>query len=165
MPETWPLINLLRDQMLDYDIIHMDETPVQVLKEPDKRAQSKSYIWLQRGGPPNKPVVLYDYDPGRSAQVPKRLLEGFRGYLQTDGHENIRNGPPMLAYDDHSCFQLACGGVYLFLGAQDSKWTKNGLETIDPDSEIPFNHSPRYYVKDEVLRTGVPCTPMWRWIS
>ncbi len=82
-----PLINLLRDQMLDYDIIQMDETPVQVLKEPDKRAQSKSYIWLQRGGPPNGRVVLYDYDPGRSAQVPKRLLEGFKGYLQTDGYD------------------------------------------------------------------------------
>ena len=82
-----PLINLMRDQMLEYDIIQMDETPVQVLKEPDKRAQSKSYIWLQRGGPPAKPVVLYDYDPGRSAQVPKRLLEGFKGYLQTDGYD------------------------------------------------------------------------------
>ena len=82
-----PLINLLRDQMLEYDIIQMDETPVQVLKEPDKRAQSKSYIWVQRGGPPARPVVLYDYDPGRSAQVPKRLLEGFKGYLQTDGYD------------------------------------------------------------------------------
>ena len=82
-----PLINLLRDQMLDYGIIQMDETPVQVLKEPDKPAQSKSYIWLQRGGPPARPVVLYDYDPGRSAQVPKRLLEGFKGYLQTDGYD------------------------------------------------------------------------------
>jgi transposase len=82
-----PLINLLRDQMLEYDIIQMDETPVQVLKEPDKRAQSKSYIWVQRGGPPNGRVVLYDYDPGRSAEVPKRLLEGFKGYLQTDGYD------------------------------------------------------------------------------
>ena len=82
-----PLINLMRDQMLDYDIIQMDETPVQVLKEPDKRAQSKSYIWVQRGGPPDRPVVLYDYDPGRGAGVPKRLLEGFTGYLQTDGYD------------------------------------------------------------------------------
>jgi transposase len=48
----------MRDQMLEYDIIQMDETPVQVLKEPDKRAQSKSYIWLQRGGPPDRRVVL-----------------------------------------------------------------------------------------------------------
>jgi len=82
-----PLINLMRDQMLDYDIIQMDETPVQVLKEPDKRAQSKSYIWLQRGGPPAQPVILYDYDPGRGSGVPKRLLEGFKGYLQTDGYD------------------------------------------------------------------------------
>ena len=82
-----PLINLLRDRLLEYDIIQMDETTVQVLKEPDKQAQSKSYIWLQRGGPPDKPVVLYDYDPGRSAEVPKRLLEDFKGYLQTDGYD------------------------------------------------------------------------------
>jgi transposase len=66
-----PLINLLRDRLLAYDILQMDETPVQVLKEPGKTAQSKSYLWLQRGGPPEQPVVLYDYDPGRGAEVPK----------------------------------------------------------------------------------------------
>jgi len=82
-----PLINLLRDRLLDYDIAQMDETPVQVLNEVGKRAQSKSYIWVQRGGPPDRPVVLYDYDPGRGAGVPKRLLEGFKGYLQTDGYD------------------------------------------------------------------------------
>jgi transposase len=82
-----PLINLLRDRLLAYDILQMDETPVQVLKEPGKMAQSKSYLWLQRGGPPEQPVVLYDYDPGRGAGVPKRLLEGFKGYLQTDGYD------------------------------------------------------------------------------
>jgi len=82
-----PLINLLRDRLLEYDIIQMDETTVQVLKEPDKKAQSKSYIWLQRGGPPDKPVVLYDYDPGRGAEVPKRLLGDFKGYLQVDGYD------------------------------------------------------------------------------
>jgi transposase len=31
--------------------------------------------------------VLYDYDPGRGAEVPKRLLAGYRGYLQTDGYD------------------------------------------------------------------------------
>jgi len=82
-----PLINLLRDRLLEYDIVQMDETPVQVLTEPGKRAQSKSYIRVQRGGPPDRPVVLYDYDPGRGAGVPKRLLEGFSGYLQTDGYD------------------------------------------------------------------------------
>jgi transposase len=82
-----PLINLMQDRLLGHDIIQMDETTVQVLKESGKRAQSKSYLWLQRGGPPEQPVVLYHYDPGRGAGVAKRLLEGFKGYLQTDGYD------------------------------------------------------------------------------
>jgi len=82
-----PVVNLLRDHLLGYDILQMDETTVQVLNEPGKAAQSKSYLWLQRGGPPDQPVVLYDYDPGRGAGVPKRLLAGFTGYLQTDGYD------------------------------------------------------------------------------
>jgi hypothetical protein len=82
-----PLINLMQDRLLSHDIIQMDETTVQVLKESGKKAQSKSYLWLQRGGPPEQPVVLYHYDPGRGAGVAKRLLEGFKGYLQTDGYD------------------------------------------------------------------------------
>ena len=82
-----PLINLMHDRLLSHDIIQMDETTVQVLKESGRKAQSKSYLWLQRGGPPEHPVVLYHYDPGRSAEVAKRLLEGFKGYLQTDGYD------------------------------------------------------------------------------
>lgn len=82
-----PLINLLRDRLLAYDILQMDETTVQVLKEAGKTAQSKSYLWTQRGGPPDKPVILFDYDPSRSGAVPLRLLEGFQGTLQTDGYD------------------------------------------------------------------------------
>lgn len=82
-----PLINLLRDRLLAHDLIQIDETTVQVLKEPGKPATSKSYLWAQKGGPPDSPVILFDYDPSRSQQVPLRLLEGFRGYLQTDGYE------------------------------------------------------------------------------
>ncbi len=82
-----PLINLLQDRLLSYDILQMDETTVQVLKESGRKAQSKSYLWLQRGGPPEHPVVLFHYDPGRGAGVARRLLEGFKGYLQTDGYD------------------------------------------------------------------------------
>ena len=40
------LINLIREKILEYSIVHMDETPVQVLKEPEKSAQTKSYMWV-----------------------------------------------------------------------------------------------------------------------
>lgn len=82
-----PLHNLARDTLLDASVIHMDETTVQVLKEPGRSPTTKSYMWVQRGGPPGKAVVLFDYEPSRSGQIPVRLLEGWRGYLMTDGYE------------------------------------------------------------------------------
>lgn len=81
-----PLINLLRDALLQAPLIHCDETRVQVLKEPGKTAQSQSYMWVQVAGS-DRPVILFDYDPSRSGSVPERLLAGYQGYLQTDGYE------------------------------------------------------------------------------
>jgi hypothetical protein len=82
-----PLINLMQDRLLDHDIIQMDETTVQVLKEKGRQPQSQSYMWVRRGGPPDQTIILFDYDPSRGAKVPARLLENFRGILQTDGYE------------------------------------------------------------------------------
>jgi transposase len=82
-----PLINLLQDVLLDYDIVQMDETTVQVLKGSGKAPHSPCYLWVRRGGPPDQPVILFDYDPSRSQAVPQRLLEGYRGYLQVDGYD------------------------------------------------------------------------------
>ncbi len=69
-----PLHNLMRDVLLDGSLIHMDETVVQVLKEKDKAPTTISYICGQTGGPPGKPVVLYDYEPSRSASLPTALF-------------------------------------------------------------------------------------------
>ena len=82
-----PLHNLMRDVLLDAPFIHMDETVVQVLKEVGKAATSNSYMWVQTGGPPGRPIVIYDYDPSRSGEVPARLLQGYSGYLMTDGYD------------------------------------------------------------------------------
>jgi transposase len=82
-----PLVNLIREQLVGGDYVLCDETRFQVLKETGKRAQSQSFLWVLRGGTEKHPLLLYDYDPSRSSEVPMRLLEGFQGYLQTDGYE------------------------------------------------------------------------------
>lgn len=82
-----PLENLLRERLLSHDVLFMDETTVQVLKEQGKTAQSPSYMWAQSGRPPGEPVGLFDCDPSRSGAVPMRLLGDYDGYLMTDGYE------------------------------------------------------------------------------
>ena len=82
-----PVVNLLRDELLAGDYIHMDETTVQVLDEPGREAQATSWLWCQVGGSREHPVVLFDYDPSRSGAVPTRLLGEFAGYLHTDGYD------------------------------------------------------------------------------
>jgi len=81
-----PLYNLLNDQLLGSGYIHMDETRVQVLKEPDKPADSLSYMWVRRTGDKEHPIVLFDYNPRRSAAVVALLLGDYKGYLQTDDY-------------------------------------------------------------------------------
>jgi transposase len=86
-----PLVNLMQEQINCYPVQHIDETTVQVLKEPGKAANTKSYMWVQRGGPPESPVVLFTYSPSRSQTVAEQLLEGYQGFLQTDGYAGYAN--------------------------------------------------------------------------
>ena len=87
--ERWlePVYNELHRKLLEEDIIHADETELQVLREPGKAAQSTSYMWLYRTGKyAEHPIVLYEYQAGRGGDYAMEFLKGFSGYLQTDGY-------------------------------------------------------------------------------
>jgi transposase len=81
-----PLLNLMRDRLLESPIVHCDETRVQVLKEPNRDPTSQSWMWVQASGPPERPVILFDYTTSRAQEVPLRLLADYRGYLMTDDY-------------------------------------------------------------------------------
>lgn len=100
---AWPLINLYRDTLLALPYLHADETTVQVLREPGRSAESKSYLWCQASGIPARPIVLFDYDPSRASSVPKRLLADFSGYLHTDGYAGYN-----AVVDANAISQLYC---------------------------------------------------------
>ncbi len=102
-----PLIQLIREVQNDSDYLQADETRLQVLKEPGKTAQSDKWMWVIRGGPPDKPSVLFDYDPSRAGSVPERLLAGFTGVLQADGYSGYgnvcaKNGITRIGCMDHA---------------------------------------------------------------
>src|SRR3989337_2596618 len=92
-----PLMDLLQKEIRSGPLINMDETPVQVLNEPGRPNTSKSYMWVFRGGVVERPALLFHYDPSRSGQVTHKYLNGYQGYIQTDGYQGYnvigeRNG-------------------------------------------------------------------------
>ena len=94
-----PVYNALHRELLHREVLHADETTLQVLHEPGKKPQSESYMWLYRTGglstaaTEDHPIVLYEYQPGRHARHPAAFLEGFRGYLHTDGYAGYHKLP------------------------------------------------------------------------
>lgn len=82
-----PVTEYLQKSLVSREVLHCDETPVQVLKAPGKKPQSKSYMWLYTTSKDSEhPIVLYDYQPSRSGDNAIRFLNGFHGYLHTDGY-------------------------------------------------------------------------------
>lgn len=84
-----PLFNLMQDDLLTRPVLQADETPIQVLKEPGRKATSKSWMWVLASGKYNigPPIILFYYDISRSASVPMKLLDGWSGHLMIDGYK------------------------------------------------------------------------------
>jgi transposase len=79
-----PLINLLHDELLAREIILADETTLQVLREAGRAAQTDSWLWCYRSGQ-GPPIILFEYTETRAGKHPQAYLDGFSGYLLTDG--------------------------------------------------------------------------------
>ncbi|ABR46358.1 transposase IS66 [Alkaliphilus metalliredigens QYMF] len=84
--EKWlsPLYDRMHTHLKQSPVIHADESPLKVLDEKDK---SQSYMWLYATAETSEyPIYLYEYQPSRAKKHPKQFLEGFTGFLQTDGY-------------------------------------------------------------------------------
>lgn len=89
-----PLCDMMYRDLLREDILHADETTLQVLREPGRSAESESYLWLFRTGrESSRPIVLFEYKPTRSKTVPQGFLHGFKGYLHVDGYPGYQGIP------------------------------------------------------------------------
>ena len=89
-----PMYEYFHRKLLERGFAMADETPLQVLHEPGRRAQTKSYMWLFRsgedGGPP---IILYKYSETRAGDNAVDFLHGFKGYLMCDGYSGYNKVP------------------------------------------------------------------------
>lgn len=91
-----PMYDYLHQKLLERAYLMADETPIQVLEEPDRRPQSKSYVWLVRTGEDEGvPIILYAYTPTRARYNIEKFLNGKQDkfYLMVDGYTGYNNLP------------------------------------------------------------------------
>lgn len=139
-----PVVNLLTDTFFGYDIALSDDTGIRVLKEDGRATIGQSALWIRRGGPPDKPVVLVDYAPSKSGDTAYGLLSEFHGTLVCDGAANFnevvrRNALSVALCNDHARrrFHKVCTGLGREKAAgsiaeQGLQWYKR-LYTIERD--------------------------------
>jgi transposase len=87
-----PLYLALKMELLRNYLIHADETTLEVLNEPGRECHQKSYMWVYRTSTAcQKPVILYDYQIGRSGDYAKEFLKDWKGeFLHCDGYAGYK---------------------------------------------------------------------------
>lgn len=90
-----PIVDLLHQKMLKHKYLHVDETPIQVMKEPGRKNTSKSYMWVYGSAKScSHPIRIFDYRSSRSGINPQEFLQEFEGFLHTDayaGYNKVTN--------------------------------------------------------------------------
>ena len=125
-----PLLILMKEALLNYNILKMDETTVKVIGEKEKSSNGKSYMWLTLGGPPDTPVAMYQYRQTRAAEHAIELLKGYSGYLQTDGYK----GYDSALKDNDKIIHVSCfahARRYFFEAALVSKNVTTAQEGVE----------------------------------
>lgn len=95
-----PLWNLLEEKAMESGYMAIDATKVQVLKEPGRAPNDKSFMWVR--GSPELGIVLFDYDVSGGGAVAKKLVAEFKGGLQADAHRGYN------ALDKQELLLLGC---------------------------------------------------------
>jgi transposase len=153
-----PVMNLLRDELLDAPLVFGDETELQVLKEPGRSAQAKSYVWAQMTDGSGKdgtgpPIRLFSYAPSRSTAVAMTLYAGIRAgaVLMSDG------------YDVYDKIAQAHGLVHLGCWTHCRRYFHEALQALPKTQRGPDQLAARfialigklYQVEDQARRDGV----------
>ena len=87
--EKWclPIVEEMHRLLLAGDVIHADETRIQVLHEEGRKATAESKMWVYCNGRMNdRSIVIFDYKPTRKGENAQAFLQGFEGYLVRDGY-------------------------------------------------------------------------------
>ncbi|MBW2220412.1 MAG: IS66 family transposase, partial [Deltaproteobacteria bacterium] len=145
------LFDLMWEEAKSGHLIQMDETTLQVLKEPGRDPTRKSQMWVALGYPEyGRPIVLYNYRTSKSKDIPVELLNGYEGYLQTDGYAGYNKVGSDEDIIHVGCFAHARRYFHdAFKLSKKSNTGKRGLSFIKELYKIERETREKYFAPDE----------------
>jgi transposase len=163
-----PMYNTIKKHLITEPLIHADETVLQVLKEPGRKATTESRMWVYTSARSPTPAVLFEYQPTRSGQHARRFLEGFSGYLQTDGYSGYNAVPDV----------IHCG-CWAHLQRKFEEAIPNGTDAKSSKAAIGYDYCNRLFAMEnkwvklsaekryeERLKNAKPLLDeFWQWVS
>jgi hypothetical protein len=104
-----PLYERLKEHLLSGRVIHADETPIRQL-DPGKGKTHKSYLWAYRSNTLDEgpPIILFDYQSGRSGQFAQDFLAEWRGYLTVDDFSGYKALFKVREPGGLACIEVGC---------------------------------------------------------
>lgn len=83
-----PVVGLLKQKLLLQHYLHVDETPLQVLKEPGLKNTTDSYMWVYSSiKAALQAIRFFKYQPCRGGKYPQVFLTGYQGVIHTDAYK------------------------------------------------------------------------------
>jgi len=150
-----PLYQRLHELLLQCDILHADETTLQVITESGRAAQTKSYLWLYRTGRDGPPIILYDYQETRARKHPEAFLHGFIGFLHTDGYQAYERLLDIILV---GCWAHARRGFTDALTAVSASVRATAREAGTPlAADVGLEFCNRLFAIERALHEATPC--------
>ncbi|WP_323073268.1 IS66 family transposase [Mycetohabitans endofungorum] len=87
-----PLVEALREEILQHGVLHADETPVQMLV-PGKGKTQRAYVWAYATTQfAHVRAVVYKFADSRAGEHARQFLGDWRGKLVCDDHSGYKAG-------------------------------------------------------------------------
>lgn len=134
--ELEPLVKLIEEDIKSGPVMHMDETPVKVLKLDRSGKDGLGYMWLSVGGGCGKRSAVYRFASGRAAIHAEEFLSCYSGFLQTDGYKGYDSLNAGSAWTHVGCWAHARRKFFEADKASSSAITKDALGRIKKLYEI-----------------------------
>src|SRR5690625_2563257 len=126
-----PLVDALREEVLQKHVLHADETPIKVLRADKDRKTHRAYLWAYAPAiHEGLNAVIYDFTPSRAGAHARAFLADWQGKLVTDDYSGYKQSFKQAGVTEIACMAHARRKFYELHVANKSEISAQALASF-----------------------------------